>query len=140
MEAGYPDGFDTTLVAANSQSVIQEQAEIGEVVRAYWEAIGVRTKLEAVPVGDVLGMWSSRDRSNTSYLVSPSLDPICVAMSFSYYERGRTIWDHQEISDYYSACTQSTDIEERRELAQGLGDWWVNNHVSAPITLSLIHI
>ncbi len=134
VEAGYPDGFDTTLVAANSQSVIQEQAEIGEVVRAYWEAIGVRTKLEAVPVGDVLGMWSSRDRSNTSYLVSPSLDPICVAMSFSYYERGRTIWDHQEISDYYGACTQSTDLEERRELAQGLGDWWVSNHVSAPIT------
>ena len=134
VEAGYPDGFETTLVAATGQSVILEQGEIGEVIRAYWEAIGVTTKLEAVPVGDVLGMWASRDRSNTSYLVSPSLDPICVAMSFSYYERGRTIWDHQEISDYYSACTQSTDLVERKRLAQDFGDWWVNNHVSAPIT------
>ncbi len=133
-EAGYPEGFETTLVSANNQSVILEQAQIGEVVKAYWEAIGVRTKLVSVPVGDVLGMWSTRDRSNTSYLVSPSLDPICVAMSFSYYERGRTIWDHQEISDYYRACTNSTDIQERFELAQNFGDWWVNNHVSAPIT------
>ena len=134
VEAGYPDGFETTLVAASGQSVIQEQGEIGEVIRGYWEAIGVRTKLVTVPVGDVLGMWAARDQSNTSYLVSPSLDPICVAMSFSYYERGRTIWDHQEISDYYAACTQSTDLDERLQLAQGLGDWWVENHVSAPIT------
>ena len=134
VEAGYPNGFETTLVAASGQSVIQEQGEIGEVIRSYWEAIGVRTNLVTVPVGDVLGMWAARDRSNTSYLVSPSLDPICVAMSFSYYERGRTVWDHQEISDYYAACTQSTDLDERLKLAQGLGDWWVENHVSAPIT------
>ena len=133
VEAGYPDGFETTLVAASGQSVIQEQGEIGEVIRGYWEAIGVRTNLVTIPVGDVLGMWASRDASNTSYLVSPSLDPICVAMSFSYYERGRTIWDHQEISDYYAACTQSTDLDERLRLAQGLGDWWVENHISAPI-------
>ncbi|MEE9262553.1 MAG: hypothetical protein V3U95_08275, partial [Dehalococcoidia bacterium] len=26
-----------------------------------------------------------------------------------------------------------TDIEERRRLAQDYGDWWVNNHISAPI-------
>jgi ABC-type transport system substrate-binding protein len=134
VEAGYPDGIETTLVSATGQSVIQEQAEIGEVIKTYWDAIGVRTELLSVPVGDVLGMWATRDRSNTSYLVSPSLDPICVAMSFSYYERGRTIWDHQEISDYYAACTQSTDLDERFKLAQDLGDWWVNNHVSAPIT------
>ena len=121
VEAGYPNGFETTLVAARGQSVIQEQGEIGEVVRSYWEAIGVRTNLVTVPVGDVLGMWAARDRSNTSYLISPSLDPICVAMSFSYYERGRTIWDHQEISDYYAACTQSTDLDERFKLAQRLG-------------------
>lgn len=133
VEAGFPDGFETTLVAGLGQSVILEQGEIGEVIKGYWEDIGVKTKLEAVSVGTVLGMWATRDRSNTSYLISPSLDPICVAMSFSNYERGRTIWDHQEISDYRAACTASTDIEERFRLAQDFGDWWVTNHISAPI-------
>ena len=132
-EAGYPDGFETTLVAALGQSVILEQGDVGETIKGYWEDIGVKTNLIAVGVGDVLAMWRARARANTSYLVSESLDPPCVAMGYSIHENGKSMWEHQEISDYRKACTSTTDVDERKRLAQEFGDWFVNNHIAAPI-------
>jgi peptide/nickel transport system substrate-binding protein len=129
----YPAGVQTHLVVGNNQPVIPEQAEIGEAIAAYWQAIGVQTSLEAVPVSDVLGMWGARDRANTSYLISPSLDPICVVPSFIWYKGPRGVQDNPEIVEFKEKCDQTTNLEDRRQLSMTFGDWWVNNYISAPL-------
>jgi ABC-type transport system substrate-binding protein len=133
VEAGYPNGFETTLYAATNQPVAPEQAEIGEELKRSWEAIGIRVKLLAVPMADGIAVWRERKTPNHLWLSSWSLDPLCEAMSFISYNSGFGYWDWPEISTFLDVCATSTDVASRTQKASELGDWWHRNFTSVPI-------
>ena len=132
VEAGYPDGFETEIWAFASSSSVPEGPDIALQIKQYWEAIGVRTKY--VETDESIGNRArSREFPNWAFFSAPSLDPICVAPSFWWWEGGDGYREHTEISEFKHACDLITDPQERIELAQAFGDWWLENAVSVPL-------
>src|SRR4029079_5996484 len=58
-EAGYPDGFTVTLGTPNNRYINDEQVE--QTVAQFWSRIGVKTKVEAMPLAVYFGKAKSRD-------------------------------------------------------------------------------
>ncbi|MBM3924607.1 MAG: ABC transporter substrate-binding protein [SAR202 cluster bacterium] len=133
ISALYPQRMKTTIVVGNNQDVNQEQPDVAEAIAGMLKEVGIDVTLDAKPVADVLEMWSQRDRANTSYLISPSLDPACVVPTFIWWKGARGVQDFDEIVKLKEDCDKTMDPEARRKLAQGFGDWWVKNYISAPI-------
>jgi len=131
-EAGYPNGFDTELWATPTSAAVLEQAEIVETIKKYWEAIGVRTKLTFFD-GSLTVKARQVDSHNWTFFSAPSLDPICVAPSFSWHEGGVGYIEYDEVSTFKKACDASADSQERIRLAHGFGDWWIANAISVPL-------
>ena len=132
VEAGYPDGFETEIWAFASSSSVPEGPDIALQIKQYWDAIGVRTKY--VETDESIGNRArSREFSNWAFFSAPSLDPICVAPSFWWWEGGDGYREHTEISEFKHACDLITDPQERIELAQAFGDWWLKDAVSVPL-------
>jgi ABC-type transport system substrate-binding protein len=132
-EAGYPNGFETTLNAINNQPVALEQADVGEAITKYWEAIGVKVKFNSLELAQAVDVWFGRTNPNTSMLVSFSTGPLCEAMTFVSYNSGLGFWDWPEISAFLESCATVTDSQVRDRETVKLGTWWVKNFPSAPI-------
>lgn len=74
-EAGYPQGFDITLDCPNNRYVNDEQ--ICQAIAAMWARIGVRTTLNAMPLGPFFAKIQKDDTS--IYLLGwgvPTLDAL----------------------------------------------------------------
>jgi peptide/nickel transport system substrate-binding protein len=132
-DAGYPDGFETTLLVTAGADINLEAPDVGLALRDYWNAIGVRAKVE---VGDnpiVQGHIRNRDLADTMFMVSPATNPISIDLSFYWYESGRGWLDYDEVSNFKKAYDATTDAATREKMVQEFGDWWVSNRVDIPI-------
>jgi peptide/nickel transport system substrate-binding protein len=52
-EAGYPNGFEVTLVATSAWAPAFELPQVMEIVAAYYEAIGLKAKIEPMEKGSI---------------------------------------------------------------------------------------
>jgi len=132
-EAGYPNGFETTLFVTAGADINLEGPDVALAVRDYWSAIGVKAKVE---VGDnpvVQGHIRARSLADTMYMSSPATNPITIDLSFYWYESGRGWIDYQEVSDFKKAYDATTDAATRTKMVQDFGDWWVKTRVDIPI-------
>ena len=130
-QSNFPDGFDTTLACAPASS-FTENCDIAIKLKEYWEVIGVSATVEQREGS--LTRWLGREPgANRMIIGSPSLDPICTAVEFWWYDDGGGYREHVEISEFKYACRETTNIEERNKLAQAFGDWWVDNAISVPL-------
>jgi ABC-type transport system substrate-binding protein len=134
IDAGYPNGVDVNLYAANNQTINAEQADVAEALVTMWAKAGIRVKLTALPITEVINTWRNRDKPASMYMTSETAtDPLCVILSFGWYESGIGKWDYQEISDFKHKCDATPNLDERRKLAQEFGDWWRNNFITIPL-------
>ena len=130
--SGFPQGFETTLVYSPTSTTFPEQGDIALQLKQYWAEIGIIA--DVVPREGSLTRWlGSAPGPNTMIIGAPSLDPICTAVTFWWWEGGDGYREHQEISDFKAACRMTTSIVERNTLAQAFGDWWTQNAVSVPL-------
>ena len=130
-KSDFPAGFETTLACAPASS-FTENCDIAIKLKEYWLEIGVVTNV--VQREGSLTRWLGRDPgANRMIIGSPSLDPICTAVEFWWYDDGGGYREHEEISQFKYDCRKTTNVEERNKLAQAFGDWWVNNAISVPL-------
>lgn len=130
-QSNFPQGFETTL-ACSPTSSFTENCDIAIKLKEYWQEIGVNANV--VQREGSLTRWLGREPgANRMIIGSPSLDPICTAVEFWWYDDGGGYREHVEISEFKYACRQTTNIEERNKLAQDFGDWWVDNAISIPL-------
>ena len=130
-QSNFPDGFTTTL-ACSPTSSFTENCDIAIKLKEYWGVIGIDTTVEQREGS--LTRWLGREPdANRMIIGSPSLDPICTAVEFWWYDDGGGYREHVEISEFKYACRQTTDIDERNKLAQEFGDWWISNAISIPL-------
>ena len=74
-EAGYPDGFTTTLDIADS--LWSGDIELTQIAKAYWADIGVDVDLNVMDFSTMIGIWNDhRLNPVTAYLMSNQYDPI----------------------------------------------------------------
>ena len=132
------DKVDTEVPSPASGTVTQILVQEGETVEVGTKLAVIggesfTTNLTVVSSGETIAIRRARDRSNTMYINSFSLDPICQAVGFVWYEGGRGVWDYDELSNFKNTCDGLNDLEARRKLAQDFGDWWVQNFISVPL-------
>jgi peptide/nickel transport system substrate-binding protein len=100
-EAGYPNGFEITLDCPNNRYINDEQ--ICQAVAAMWSRIGVRTRLNAMPLGL---FFPKIQREDTSiYLLGWGVPTLDALYSFQSLLRtrdggqGNGIWNYGRYSN-----------------------------------------
>jgi ABC-type transport system substrate-binding protein len=136
-EAGFPDGFTTTFNCLETHRVVPEWPDICEALVGYWSDIGVTVNLEPTPdFGNFRTLTRTREHHNGNFMwsASPSLDPICQAITFSMvWELGQAYREMPEASDLYFRCQEITNLAERNEEAIKFADAWLDNTRSIPL-------
>ncbi len=137
IEAGYPNGFETTLDCLLTHKVVPEWPDICEQIVGYWSEIGISANLDW---SDSFGSFRTKTRdpshngANWLWSASPSLDPPCNAITYSMvWELGQAYREWPEASELYMRCAEITNIPERIAAAQDFADAWTSNHYSVPL-------
>ncbi len=136
-EAGYPDGFETTLDCLLTHKVVPEWPDICEQVIVYLSQVGITAKLDT---SDSFGSFRAKTRDpshnggNWIWSASPSLDPPCNAITYSMvWELGQAYREWPAASELYFRCANITNLVERREAAQDFAEAWLEGHYSIPL-------
>gem|GEM_PF-650936 len=135
-KAGYPNGFKSIFNCLRSSNVIPEWADMCETIKQDFAAVGVDVTLEMVNAfGEFRNQARARNRPNWMWSTSPSLDPICHAVEFSFiWELGIGYREYEEASTFYNKCLQITNFADRDKHAQEFGTLWVKEkHFTAPL-------
>ncbi len=117
--------------------MVPEWPDICETLVGYWDAIGITVDLEPTPdFGNFRTLTRTREHHNGNWIwtASPSLDPICQAITFSMvWELGQAYREMPEASDLYFRCQEITNLAERNEEAIKFADAWLDNTRSIPL-------
>ena len=130
-EAGYPDGFETTILAANFLS-FPDMAQVAADQLERWLNIRAVVQPEEPAAGYVRyesGDWKLGFHGNGILIMDP--DQLVAGSYLSKATRNYSAWEPPEIRDLYDRQQMETDIEKRRELVLELGDYLANvdNHI-----------
>ena len=133
-EAGYADGFETTILAANFLS-FPDMAQVAADQMERWLNISAVVQPEEPAAGYVRyesGDWSLGFHGNGILVMDP--DQLVAGSYLSAATRNYSGWEPPEIRDLYDRQQVETDIEKRRELVLELGDYLANIDTHVVIT------
>jgi peptide/nickel transport system substrate-binding protein len=125
-DAGYPQGFSTTLLV-DTASGIKEEAVL---IKNYWDAIGVKTEI-IIPAGSAVydSMALARDFQATIMSTSASPDGIMrgrwIKNSATNYfwgldANGKSTWSDDEVTKLQDQITAEVDANKRIALMKQL--------------------
>ena len=136
-DAGYPDGFETTIDCLLTHKVVPEWPDICEQIAVYLGEVGINANLAW---SDSFGSFRSKTRdpshngANWIWSASPSLDPPCNAITYSMvWELGQAYREWPAASELYFRCAEITNLDERRVAAQDFAEAWLEGHYSIPL-------
>ncbi|MBN1643397.1 MAG: ABC transporter substrate-binding protein [Dehalococcoidales bacterium] len=114
-DAGYPDGFDTTI---NTYATV---VDLAQIVKGYWEDIGVRVTINAPDRGAMDAIaWSHTIKGSMLIAFGAFVDT--PMSTFSFYAGGIS-WNFTGNNDpvfdkYYTDLTASDDLMELNDIAR----------------------
>ena len=134
-EAGYPDGFDATLLATSQYTFLQDNAlSVQEDLRA----IGINATLDAPDWAGRIAKGNEGDydmavSGDTGILTDPSYLRTWVTDGRTY----NVGWGYEntEISDLLQQGLRATDDAEKHEIYQQIRDLWVEDVPFAPLNV-----
>ena len=133
-EAGYEDGFETTILAANFLS-FPDMAQVAANQMERWLGIEATVQPEEPAAGYVryeAGDWSLGFHGNGILVMDP--DQLVAGSYLSKATRNYSAWEPETIRDLYEAQLRETDTEKRRELVLEMGDYLANEDTHVAIT------
>ena len=133
-EAGYPDGFETTIMAANFLS-FPDMAQVAANHMERWLNIRATVQPEEPAAGYVRyesGDWKLGFHGNGILVMDP--DQLIAGSYLSKATRNYSAWEPEKVRELYDRQIVETDIERRRELVLELGDYLANEDTHAVIT------
>lgn len=117
-EAGYPDGFDVTIKAINTPDYLKR----AEILKDQWANVDVNATLDVVDLNAALSSIFSGDFEvlpvNHSGRSDPGVHMSLLNHSNSGYNSANIIPTSQEYDDLLDAASQTSDMDERKELYQ----------------------
>ena len=131
VEAGYPDGFETSILAANFLS-FPDMAQVAADQMERWLKIKATVQPEEPAAGYVRyesGDWKLGFHGSGILVMDP--DQLVAGSYLSKGTRNYSGWEPAEIRDLYDRQQLETDVEKRRELVLEIGDYLANvdNHL-----------
>ena len=133
-EAGYADGFETTILAANFLS-FPDMAQVAANQMDRWLNIDATVQPEEPAAGYVRyesGDWSLGFHGNGILVMDP--DQLVAGSYLSKATRNYSAWEPEKIRDLYEAQLRETDTEKRRQLVLEMGDYLANEDTHVVIT------
>ena len=132
-EAGYPDGFELDFFAPTNLGGTPEIPDVGEVIAAMWEEIGIKVNLTISEYAPIQTMYTDRAMNGKIGLIRWSLTPPSAAMGWIWYEATRPYYEYQFIIDWKRSVDTIADPATRVEEFIRLGDFWYDNYLSIPL-------
>jgi peptide/nickel transport system substrate-binding protein len=121
VEAGYPKGFEVKLSWMVTGRIPMSR-ETAEAIAAYWEAVGIRTKL----LGEEYGAWYSRFKTakapQAEYVAfygagrPGGVEPTYMLDSYFGSEGGYSIYSNPELDKTVAQARATVDDPKRGEL------------------------
>lgn len=133
-EAGYADGFETTILAANFLS-FPDMAQVAANQMERWLNIKATVQPEEPAAGYVryeAGDWSLGFHGNGILVMDP--DQLIAGSYLSKATRNYSAWEPEKIRELYDAQIIETDTEKRRQLVLEMGDYLANEDTHVAIT------
>jgi peptide/nickel transport system substrate-binding protein len=114
-EAGYPDGFDTTIYTA---STYPDMIDTAQVLQEQLKAIGVKAEIKQLEWGAYIDMWKSK---NTDLLVgrnTSGTDPDRSTRYFFSTTGSANVWNYSnaEFDGIVQQALATTDEKERKSI------------------------
>ena len=133
-EAGYPDGFETTILAANFLS-FPDMAQVAADQMKRWLNIDAVVQPEEPAAGYVryeAGDWKLGFHANGILVMDP--DQIIAGSYLSKATRNYSAWEPQKIRELYDAQQRETDLDARRKIVLEMEDYIANQDSHLVIT------
>ena len=133
-EAGYEDGFETTILAANFLS-FPDMAQVAADQMERWLNIRAVVQPEEPAAGYVRyesSDWSLGFHGNGILVMDP--DQLVAGSYLSAATRNYSGWEPAKIRELYDAQLIETDTEKRRQLVLELGDYLAAEDTHVVIT------
>ena len=133
-EAGYPDGFETSILAANFLS-FPDMAQVAANQMERWLNIKATVQPEEPAAGYVRyesGDWSLGFHGNGILVMDP--DQLVAGSYLSKATRNYSGWEPPKVRELYDAQIVETDTEKRRQLVLELGDYLADEDTHVVIT------
>jgi peptide/nickel transport system substrate-binding protein len=133
-EAGYEDGFETTILAANFLS-FPDMAQVAANQMERWLGIEATVQPEEPAAGYVryeAGDWSLGFHGNGILVMDP--DQLVAGSYLSKATRNYSGWEPDKIRELYEAQLRETDTETRRNLVLEMGDYLADEDTHVAIT------
>ena len=125
-EAGYPDGFETTILAANFLG-FPDMAQVAADQMKRWLNIDAVVQPEEPAAGYVRyegNDWKLGFHGNGILVMDP--DQIIGGAYLSTATRNYSKWEPTKIRELYTAQQQESDITKRREMVLEMEDYLLN--------------
>ena len=133
-EAGYENGFETTILAANFLS-FPDMAQVAANQMERWLGIKATVQPEEPAAGYVryeAGDWSLGFHGNGILVMDP--DQLVAGSYLGKATRNYSGWEPERVRELYDAQIIETDTAKRRELVLELGDYMANEDTHVVIT------
>ena len=133
-DAGYEDGFETTILAANFLS-FPDMAQVAANQMERWLNIEATVQPEEPAAGYVRyesGDWSLGFHGNGILVMDP--DQLVAGSYLGKATRNYSAWEPAKVRELYEAQIIETDTAKRRELVLELGDYLANEDTHVVIT------
>ncbi|WP_173915423.1 ABC transporter substrate-binding protein [Halobacillus sp. Marseille-Q1614] len=114
-EAGYEDGFETTITTA---STYPDMVDTAQLLQQQWEEIGVKASINQIEWGEYIDTWSNTSADILIGRNGSGTDPDRSLNYFFHTEGSANVWNfsNEEFDQIVEEAKQSTDQEERKEL------------------------
>ena len=129
-EAGYPDGFEVTLIPDIRN--VPGEVEATEAIGTMWEDIGIRTSLKKVPFATIFTEIKARtyDQTNT-HGTGGRTDPLSLMIPMFDSASGFNVgMEHPWLDEMLSKAVMTLDEDERYEILVEMARW-VFDHVAS---------
>lgn len=139
-EAGYPDGFETSMVqfAATGQSYI----EVAEAVAIYWEKIGIKVKRLPMDQPAHRTRQLGRKNAGVAFPVSRNFyDEDSINMNTHYSSTStaqNVLFEYPQIDNLVVKASSEVNKEKRMAMAYEMHKIMYENYYAVPV--SLVHM
>lgn len=130
--AGYPDGFDITLIVSPTSSV-PELPEIAEIITNYWNEVGINADLEVVESSYTVAR--NRELGGKAALGNTGLVSYELQMPLNLkLQKGQSHYHDKKELDALARNLETTiDPAARIKAAQDIADYLYKNYVTLPL-------
>ena len=124
-EAGYPNGFETTIQAYSREP----ERDVVSFLAAMWKDIGIDVKIDLRDSSTLDAMLLKDEHAPMTFLANSVGLPGTTLLTFAVDESSTyqtAVVDDPEINEIYAKWSSTLDLDEANKIMKGLNQLWLS--------------